>query len=69
MRVFVLVADHGDGTAGVKLYDGRVYTDAQITELIDNSPDYLGSNEGYAVWTFPDDFDFEAHGMRLITRK
>lgn len=44
MRVFVLVADHGDGTAGVKLYDGRVYTDEQITELIDNSPDYLGSN-------------------------
>lgn len=69
MKVYVLVADYGDGTAGVKLYDGRVYNDAQITELIDNSPDYLGSNEGYKTWEFADNFDFEAAGMSLITRK
>lgn len=68
MKIYVLVADYGDGSVGVKLYDGRSYNDATIMELIDNSPDYFGWNEGYAVWEFPDDFNFEAAGMRLITK-
>lgn len=69
MKVYALVDDYGDGTAGVKIYDGRGFSDGDIEELIENSPDYLWANsDGYTTWTLPDDFDFAAAGMKLITR-
>lgn len=66
--VYYVIADHGDGSAGVRYFDGEKYTAEQIGDFIDDDDncETYGQNEGQVgVFVFPDDLDLKAVGFRF----
>ena len=67
MKVFLVLADCGDGSSVINWFKNT--TLEQLYLLEDKDPDRWSSGDGlqYQELNFPDDFDFEAIGVKYFT--